>query len=181
MATRGSGKPPRKSPMVTVADMASVQQDPGVGCASKTGKDGKTEGTVKAASESCTAIHGTEISPEGIRDQKTLGIGRFCKVAEVATRGSVRPPRKTLGTTNDVVLGNIKPLPEKVPVLLTVKAGSRGPRPQVSIPVSTTRGVLSQKQTESVGSPHRETLQTKVVTTLGRNKDNHPPPPGLPA
>ena len=145
--------------MGTVADMTSVkasdvafgqkvaggQQEPGVGCASKTGKDGKTEGTVKAASESCTAIHGTEISPEGIRDQKTLGIGRFCKVAKVATMGSVRPPRKTIGTTNDVVLGNIKPLPEKVPALLTGQSGSGEARPHMLIPVYTPHGVLSQK------------------------------------
>ena len=45
--------------------------------------------------------------------------------------------------------------------------------------VYTPHGVLSQKQTESVGSPHRETRQTKGVATLGRNEEDQPPPSGL--
>ena len=160
MATGGSSKPPRKNLTGTVAYMAlgqaedvdlgknvvGGQQDPGVGCASKTGKDGDTEGAIKAALESRIARNGADMAPEGIAHQKTPGVGGVRKGADMVTGGSNGPPRgKTPGTTNDEDLHKIKPRPNRVPTMLTGQAGSGGPWPHMSIIVTTTYGALSQK------------------------------------
>ena len=194
MATGGSDKTPRESPMGKVADMALVQasdvalekkvaggqQDPGLGCARKADKYGETEGAVKAASEICTTRHGTDMAPEGIVDQKTPRVGGAHKKRQYGNPGEQRNPQgKKTGTTKDAALENINPRPDKVPALITGQEGSRVPRPHVSIPVYTPHGALSQKQTGSVGSPHIETRQTKAVANVGRNEDDRPPPPGL--
>ena len=72
----------------------------------------------------------------------------------------------------EVAKGNIIPRPDKAPTLIIGQAGSGGPRPHVSIPINTPHGVLSQKKTDSVGSPLRETRQTKGAAILGRNGDS---------
>ena len=116
----------------------------------------------------------------------------------MATGGSWKPIKEKifekgkdacakLGPTGEgnADLGRKKTKTDTVPALPTSQGGSQGIQPHALIPSSFLHGELIQKQTGSVGSPHRVVNQTRGATTkeggptVARNKKDPSHSPGL--